>query len=118
MDRYDGFSDICFSLTAGACGSDLGSYGLVLFVLGVILPQMLPALVLLFTERSTHMALRFNGLLLFLEIIDPSRAELELPDAVKAVAVGNLHDPPQQVTSGSETSPEKSSMMSGSETST
>mmetsp|Transcript_111993 Transcript_111993/g.210046 ORF Transcript_111993/g.210046 Transcript_111993/m.210046 type:complete len:535 (-) Transcript_111993:99-1703(-) len=90
FDRYDSFGDICFGLIANACGSVLGLYSIVLFGLGVVLAQSIPAYYLLFTQKNTHLALRFNAMVLFLEIIDPGREGIQLPDKMKAAAVGNI----------------------------
>merc|ERR1740127_259427 len=92
LDRYDSFGDICFALTATACESNLGLLSLVWFGIGVVLAQMVPAVVLLITERSTHMTMRFNGYALLLELIDPTREELDLPETAKAQATGMLKD--------------------------
>lgn len=55
-----------------------------------MLAQAVPAYYLLFTQHRSHLALRFNGLALFLEIIDPERRDLVLPNAVKKVAIGQV----------------------------
>jgi len=88
--RYDPFTDICFSLTANACGSRIGLASIVIFFIGVLLAQVVPALWMLLRANQVHLALKFNDLLLLLEIIDPTRGELELPEAARKQMVGDL----------------------------
>jgi len=96
LDRYDSFSDIAFSLTADRCGSILGLYSLVVFGFGVIVMQILPAFYLLLTQPCTHLAMRFNSMPLMLELIDPTRGNLTLPDEVQDQATGKLSNQQQQ----------------------
>merc|ERR1712032_1106040 len=59
-------------------------------IVGVLFAQVVPALWMLLRARSTHLALKFNDLIIFLEMIDPTRGDLELPEGARMQMVGNL----------------------------
>lgn len=90
--RWDAFSDVsfCFSIMSRECYSSLSYISFGMFFVGVMIAQVLPAIFMLVTQKYTHIALKFNDLEVFLEMIDPTRGNLELPEKAQKKMVGTV----------------------------